>query len=125
VSVRHATSVITLSLLLALAVPAVFAPDLPAAQGDMKKSMKKVGEGMKKFGKQVGEAGKEAGGEIADASKKIWYKGKQVSAKLLAQAQRATKSWWKESIDKKDDSLRELRDENARLKRELAKEGEP
>jgi hypothetical protein len=121
----HATSAIALSLLLVLAASTAFAPDHQATQGDMKKSMKKAGEGMKKFGKQVGEAGKEVGGEIADASKKVWFKGKQVSVKLLAQAQGATRRWWKEVIEKKDDSLRELRDENEKLKRELEKEGEP
>ena len=91
-----------------------------AMVSDLFHAMKQAGEGMKSFGKKVGQAGKEAGGEIAEASKKIWFKGKQVSAKLLRQTQDATRKWWRESIEKKDDSLRDLRKENAKLKRELA-----
>jgi F0F1-type ATP synthase membrane subunit b/b' len=110
--------------MLTLAVPAGVDSVTAADQGDLKRSMKKVGEGMKEFGKKVGEAGKEAGQEIADASKKVWYKGKQVSAKLLSQVQTSTRKWWKDVIEEKDDALDDLREENRKLKRELAeKEG--
>jgi hypothetical protein len=84
--------------------------------------MKQAGEGLKKLGKKVGDAGKEAGGEIADTSKKIWFKGKKVSARLLRQAQGATRGFWNDLIEGKDKTIRALHKENEDLKRQLAEE---
>lgn len=111
-------ALVAVAILVSTALPPAAAED----KGDLGKSVKKVGEGMKKLGRKIGNAGKEAGEEIAEASKKVWFKGKKVSARLLKRTQSATRSWWEEVLEGKDRTLRDLRRENKRLKRELADE---
>ncbi|HZE89128.1 MAG TPA: hypothetical protein VE404_06245 [Verrucomicrobiae bacterium] len=98
-----------LSLLFAVATPGVRAED------------GKVTSGIKSFGKKVGEKGAEAGHAIAGVAKKIWYKGKQVSAPLLHDVQRATRKFWDETVKGKDTSIDALKDENQKMKDQLEK----
>jgi len=101
---------------LGLAASPASASDTPS---DSKKSLKKFGDKMKDFGKKVGTAGKEAGEEISDFAKKVFYKGKKVSEPLLRKTQKATKDFWEEVIRGKEKAAEDLREENAKLKREL------
>ena len=108
---RALAFLVTLSILFA-AAPAVRAED------------GKVSSGLKSFGKKVGEKSVEAGHAIAGVAKKVWYKGKQVSAPLLHDVQRATRKFWDETIRGKDRSIEALKDENEKLKGQLEKDGD-
>lgn len=106
----------------AAALAACLAAAPPAAgaeKDDLKKGLKEAGEAFKRLGKKVGEGGKEAGKEIAEAAKKVWYKGKRVSQPLLKDVQRATREFWEKAVATKDRAIEDLRDDNARMRREL------
>lgn len=113
---RAVALIIAATLAVALSAPALRADD------DVKGSLKQAGEAFKKLGKKVGEGGKEVGHEIADAAKKIWYKGKKVSAPLLHDVQRSTREFWDRLVAAQDKAIDQLRDENSRLKRQLAED---
>ena len=108
-------SPVPLSTLSGLAAPARAADSAPDG-------LKGAGEGLKKFGRKVGEAGKEAGHEIAEGAKRIFYKGKKVSAPLLHDVQRATRSYWAKVMGDKDRTIEDLRKENEDLRDRLDEE---
>jgi hypothetical protein len=108
--------------LVVLFLPFAFVPASHAEEGKIKQGLKEAGEGFKTLGKKIGGKSAEAGHEIAGAAKRIWYRGKQVSAPLLHDVQRATRKFWDETIRGKDSRIDSLRDENEKLKKDLEEE---
>lgn len=88
-----------------------FVNSMKAIGHDIKSS--EAGQGAKNFGRDVAEASREGFREVRDAFRP--------TAREVRDAIRAA---WSDFLEVKRETLRELREENERLKRELASRGE-
>ncbi len=101
-------------LVLPAAAPAL--ADESQAKKDVKEFGRDVGRAADEAGKEIGRAGKEVGLEVADAAKKTWYKGREVTAPLLEDMRHAARMFWKNVLERKDETLEDLRRKNEELK---------